>query len=73
MRTLRRDVERLRDLGYPVEAQPGVDGGYRLGARCLACRPLVLDDDEAVALVVGPAGGRADARSPGWRRRRCGR
>lgn len=36
LRTLRRDVERLRELGYPVEAQPGVDGGYRLapGRRC---------------------------------------
>ncbi|MEM9714251.1 MAG: HTH domain-containing protein, partial [Actinomycetota bacterium] len=31
-RTLRRDIERLRDLGYPVDATPGVDGGYRLAA-----------------------------------------
>ncbi|MGK5111715.1 MULTISPECIES: helix-turn-helix transcriptional regulator [unclassified Geodermatophilus] len=52
VRTLRRDVERLRDLGYPVEAQPGVDGGYRL-APGAALPPLVLDDEEAVALVVG--------------------
>ncbi|TFV64456.1 HTH domain-containing protein, partial [Blastococcus sp. CT_GayMR20] len=52
VRTLRRDVERLRDLGYPVEAQPGVDGGYRL-APGASLPPLVLDDDEAVALVVG--------------------
>jgi predicted DNA-binding transcriptional regulator YafY len=52
LRTLRRDVERLRDLGYPVEAQPGVDGGYRL-APGASLPPLVLDDDEAVALVVG--------------------
>jgi predicted DNA-binding transcriptional regulator YafY len=52
LRTLRRDVERLRDLGYPVEAQPGVDGGYRL-APGAALPPLVLDDDEAVALTVG--------------------
>ncbi|MGY1822772.1 helix-turn-helix transcriptional regulator [Geodermatophilus sp. SYSU D00079] len=52
LRTLRRDVERLRDLGYPVEAQPGVDGGYRL-APGAALPPLVLDDEEAVALVVG--------------------
>lgn len=51
-RTLRRDVERLRDLGYPVEATPGVDGGYRLAAGT-ALPPLVLDDEEAVALVVG--------------------
>ncbi|TQN41990.1 putative DNA-binding transcriptional regulator YafY [Blastococcus colisei] len=52
VRTLRRDVGRLRDLGYPVEAQPGVDGGYRL-APGASLPPLVLDDDEAVALVVG--------------------
>jgi predicted DNA-binding transcriptional regulator YafY len=52
LRTLRRDVDRLRDLGYPVEAQPGVDGGYRL-APGAALPPLVLDDEEAVALVVG--------------------
>jgi predicted DNA-binding transcriptional regulator YafY len=51
-RTLRRDVDRLRDLGYPVEAQRGVDGGYRLAAGA-ALPPLVLDDEEAVALVVG--------------------
>jgi predicted DNA-binding transcriptional regulator YafY len=52
VRTLRRDVQRLRDLGYPVDAQPGVDGGYRLSPGA-ALPPLVLDDDEAVALVVG--------------------
>jgi biotin operon repressor BirA-like protein len=52
LRTVRRDVERLRDLGYPVEAQPGVDGGYRL-APGASLPPLVLDDDEAVALTVG--------------------
>lgn len=51
-RTLRRDVERLRELGYPVEAARGVGGGYQLGAGT-ALPPLVLDDDEAVALVVG--------------------
>jgi predicted DNA-binding transcriptional regulator YafY len=51
-RTLRRDVERLRDLGYPVEAQRGVDGGYRLTAGA-AMPPLVLDDEEAVAIGVG--------------------
>jgi predicted DNA-binding transcriptional regulator YafY len=51
-RTLRRDIERLRDVGYLVDASPGVDGGYRLvpGA---ALPPLVLDDEEAVALAVG--------------------
>ena len=52
MRTLRRDVERLRELGCPVGAQPGVDGGYRLAAGA-SLPPLVLDDDEAVALTVG--------------------
>jgi predicted DNA-binding transcriptional regulator YafY len=52
VRTLRRDVDRLRELGYPVEAQRGVDGGYQLAAGA-ALPPLVLDDDEAVALVLG--------------------
>ena len=51
-RTLRRDIDRLRELGYPVEAQRGVDGGYQLAAGA-ALPPLVVDDDEAVALVVG--------------------
>ncbi|MGS2805688.1 helix-turn-helix transcriptional regulator [Nocardia sp. MW-W600-9] len=50
-RTLRRDIDRLRDLGYPVEARPGVDGGYQLAAGA-ALPPLVLDDDEAVAITV---------------------
>lgn len=51
-RTLRRDIERLRDLGYQVHADPGSDGGYQLqpGSRL---PPLLLDDDEAVALAVG--------------------
>lgn len=52
VRTLRRDVDRLRELGYPVEAQRGVDGGYQLAAGA-ALPPLVIDDDEAVALAVG--------------------
>src|ERR1700753_1896408 len=51
-RTLRRDVDRRRELGYPVEAQRGVDGGYQL-APGAALPPLVVDDDEAVALAVG--------------------
>lgn len=51
-RTLRRDVERLRDLGYPVDATPGVGGGYRLAAGA-HLPPLVLDDEEAVAIAVG--------------------
>ena len=50
-RTLRRDMRRLRDLGYPVHAAPGVAGGYRLGAGA-ALPPLLLDDDEAVAVAV---------------------
>jgi len=51
-RTLRRDVDRLRELGYPVEATPGAAGGYRLAAGA-NLPPLVLDDDEAVAIAVG--------------------
>jgi predicted DNA-binding transcriptional regulator YafY len=52
IRTLRRDVDRLRELGYPVQASRGVDGGYQL-APGAALPPLVLDDEEAVALAVG--------------------
>ena len=51
-RTVRRDVDRLRDLGYPVEGTLGADGGYRLGAGS-EMPPLLLDDDEAVAIVIG--------------------
>jgi predicted DNA-binding transcriptional regulator YafY len=51
-RTLRRDVERLRELGYPVDATPGAAGGYRLAAGA-HLPPLVVDDDEAVAIAVG--------------------
>jgi predicted DNA-binding transcriptional regulator YafY len=51
-RTVRRDVDRLRDLGYPVHATRGTDGGYRLGAGT-AMPPLLLDDEEAVAVAVG--------------------
>lgn len=51
-RTVRRDVDRLRDLGYPVDATPGSDGGYRLAAGA-HMPPLVFDDDEAVAVAVG--------------------
>lgn len=50
-RTVRRDVDRLRELGYPVEASSGVGGGYALG-RGADLPPLVLDDDEAVALAI---------------------
>lgn len=51
-RTIRRDVERLRDLGYPVESATGPAGGYRLRAGT-AMPPLLLDDDEAIAIAVG--------------------
>jgi predicted DNA-binding transcriptional regulator YafY len=51
-RTLRRDMDKLRSLGYPVEAVPGAAGGYRLGAGA-ALPPLLLDDEEAVAAAVG--------------------
>lgn len=50
-RTLRRDVERLRDLGYPIEATPGVGGGYRLGVGG-RMPPLLLEEDEVVAVTV---------------------
>lgn len=51
-RTVRRDVDRLRALGYPVDATAGADGGYRLAVGA-HLPPLVLDDDEAVAVAVG--------------------
>ncbi len=51
-RTIRKDMARLRDLGYPVDAAPGVAGGYRLAAGA-HMPPLLLDDDEAVAIAIG--------------------
>lgn len=51
-RTIRNDIERLRGLGYPVHATRGTIGGYRLAAGT-TLPPLLLDDDEAVALAVG--------------------
>jgi predicted DNA-binding transcriptional regulator YafY len=51
-RTIRRDVERLRALGYPVESLTGPAGGYRLQAGT-AMPPLLLDEDEAIAIAVG--------------------
>jgi predicted DNA-binding transcriptional regulator YafY len=51
-RTVRRDVGRLRNLGYPVEAVAGPGGGYRLGAGG-KMPPLLLDDDEALAVALG--------------------
>ena len=50
-RTLRRDVQRLRDLDYPVHSVPGVAGGYWLGSGA-TLPPLQLDDDEAIAVVL---------------------
>jgi predicted DNA-binding transcriptional regulator YafY len=52
LRTIRRDVDRLRGLGYPVESRTGRTGGYRLRAGT-AMPPLLLDDDEAIAIAVG--------------------
>lgn len=67
-RTIRRDIDRLRDLGYPVEASRGSVGGYRLVAGA-AMPPLLLDDEEAVAIAVGLRAGvatpsRASTRPP---------
>ncbi|MFE6777127.1 helix-turn-helix transcriptional regulator [Streptomyces sp. NPDC057702] len=67
-RTVRRDVDRLRELGYPVAATLGPDGGYRLDAGS-RLPPLLFDDDQAVALAValraatGPGVGEAAARA----------
>ena len=51
-RTVRRDVERLRELGYRIESSPGAAGGYRLEAGS-AVPPLLLTDEEAVAMAIG--------------------
>ncbi|HEY6728473.1 MAG TPA: YafY family protein [Polyangiaceae bacterium] len=51
-RTIRNDVERLRELGYPIVGSPGLEGGYRLRVGS-ELPPLLLDDDEAVATAVG--------------------
>lgn len=59
-RTVRRDIDRLRELGYPVQATMGADGGYRLVAG-KAMPPLVLDDEEAVAIAVGLRAGAGHA------------
>ncbi|KQW57048.1 helix-turn-helix transcriptional regulator [Variovorax sp. Root411] len=61
-RTLRRDVDRLRSLGYTVDSTSGVAGGYRLGAGT-ALPPLLLEDEEAIAVALGlgnPAGASDD-------------
>jgi predicted DNA-binding transcriptional regulator YafY len=51
-RTIRNDIERLRELGYPVEAGRGPTGAYRLGPGA-KLPPLLLDDEEAVAVAIG--------------------
>ncbi|OZC55393.1 DNA-binding transcriptional regulator [Rhodococcus sp. 06-621-2] len=51
-RTVRRDVDKLREIGYPVNATAGVGGGYQLGAGA-EMPPLLLDDDEALAVAFG--------------------
>jgi predicted DNA-binding transcriptional regulator YafY len=62
VRTLRRDIDRLRALGYAIDASSGVGGGYRLG-QGHSTPPILLDDDEAVAVAVSLAanGGAAGA------------
>jgi predicted DNA-binding transcriptional regulator YafY len=64
---VRRDIDRLRDLGYPVDATAGAAGGYWLGVGA-ALLPLLLDDEEAVAVAIslhmattGSVAGRAEA------------
>lgn len=51
-RTVRRDIDKLRELGYPVDATVGVGGGYRLGAGA-EMPPLLLDDQEVLAVALG--------------------
>src|SRR6187200_1163716 len=51
-RTVRNDIERLRDMGYPVHATRGRVGGYRLEAGA-SMPPLLLEDEEAVAVAIG--------------------
>ena len=77
-RTVRNDVDKLRELGYPVLATRGSAGGYRLGAGA-AMPPLLLDDDEAVAVAVGlraaatgAVAGMAEASLAGARQARAG-
>lgn len=67
LRTVRRDVDRLREIGYPIAAVKGPDGGYRLSAGT-ELPPLLFDDEQAVAITVAlqiaattPGNGLADA------------
>src|SRR3982751_5795814 len=61
-RTVRRDVERLRTLGYPVQASQGVGGGYQLGPG-QDLPPLLLDDEEAIVTAVSLLAGEAALRA----------
>ncbi|MGJ7499781.1 helix-turn-helix transcriptional regulator [Variovorax sp. ZT5P49] len=68
-RTLRRDVDRLRSLGYTVDSTSGVAGGYRLGAGA-ALPPLLLEDEEAIAVALGlgnPIGAAGDIENASMR------
>jgi predicted DNA-binding transcriptional regulator YafY len=68
-RTLRRDVDRLRSLGYTVDSTSGVAGGYRLGAGT-ALPPLLLEDEEAIAVALGlgnPANAEGDIETASMR------
>jgi predicted DNA-binding transcriptional regulator YafY len=66
-RTIRRDIDRLRGLGYPIGATPGSHGGYTLGAAASSggLPPLLLDDDSAVAVALGLRAAAADPALPG--------
>ena len=59
-RTVRRDIDRLRELGYPVHAIPGRRGGYTLGPGGTRLPPLLLDEDSAVAVALGLRAAAAD-------------
>jgi predicted DNA-binding transcriptional regulator YafY len=59
-RTVRRDIDRLRELGYPVHAIPGRRGGYALGPGGARLPPLLLDEDSAVAVALGLRAAAAD-------------
>ncbi|MFH8253225.1 helix-turn-helix transcriptional regulator [Microbacterium sp. B2969] len=63
-RTVRNDVDRLRRLGYPVDAAPGVAGGYRLGESA-TMPPMLLEDDEAVAIAIALRSAAASAQGVG--------